>query len=68
VVAADEYAENVDNDAFTNAAAKENFRAAIAAAHILNIAPDPDWARIEKGLVIETFPDGTTREHSTYTG
>ena len=35
VVAADEWAENVDNDAFTNAAAKANLQDATEAANIL---------------------------------
>ena len=35
VVAADEWAENVDNNAFTNAAAIANLKAAIATANIL---------------------------------
>ena len=37
VVAADEWAENVDNNAFTNAAAIANLKAAVAAANILGI-------------------------------
>ena len=46
VVAADEWAENVDNDAFTNAAAKTNLQDATEAAKILGIAPDPDWMNV----------------------
>ena len=45
VVAADEWAENVDNDAFTNAAAKMLLLHASEAAKILGIIPDPDWIR-----------------------
>ena len=37
VVAADEWAENVDNNAFTNAAAKANLQYAIMAANILQV-------------------------------
>src|ERR1700748_1317299 len=46
VVAADEWAENVDNDAFTNAAAKTNLQDATEAARVLGIAPDPDWLTV----------------------
>ena len=43
VVAADEWAENVDNNAFTNGAAIANLRNATAAAKVLGLTPDPDW-------------------------
>ena len=39
VVAADEWAENVDNNAFTNAAAKANLQFATEAARLLGIPP-----------------------------
>lgn len=68
VVAADEWAENVDNNAFTNAAAKANLQMATDAAKILNLAPDPDWLTVAANLPILKFADGTTREHATYAG
>ena len=74
VVAADEWAENVDNNAFTNAAAIANLKAAIKSATILGIAPDPDWDNVAKNIPILTMPDkvgegvGVTREHATYNG
>src|SRR4029077_8672192 len=42
VVAADEWAENVDNNAFTNAAAKATLQNATEAAKLLGITPDED--------------------------
>lgn len=68
VVAADEWAENVDNDAFTNAAAKANLRFAAAAAKLVGAKPCKDWETIADGITIEKFADGVTREHSTYAG
>ena len=68
VVAADEWAENVDNNAFTNAAARANLQYAIAAAKILGISPDADWQLVASNIPILQFPDGITREHATYNG
>ncbi|MFW9597457.1 MAG: glycoside hydrolase family 65 protein [Paludibacter sp.] len=68
VVAADEYAENVDNDAFTNAAVQLNLQNAINAANILKLLPNPLWKTVADRLLIHKFPDGTTREHATYNG
>jgi trehalose/maltose hydrolase-like predicted phosphorylase len=68
VVAADEWAENVDNNAYTNAAARTNLQDAIDAAHALGITPDPDWANVRNNIPILHFPDGTTREHAGYNG
>ena len=68
VVAADEWAENVDNNAFTNAAARSNLQFATAAAKILGIVPDADWQLVALNIPILQFPDGVTREHATYNG
>ena len=68
VVAADEWAENVDNNAFTNAAAKTNLRYAVEAAKILGIAYDPDWVIVAANIPILKMPDGITSEHATYKG
>jgi trehalose/maltose hydrolase-like predicted phosphorylase len=68
VVAADEWAENVDNNAFTNAAARANLQYATDAARLLGITPDPDWMTVHDNIPILHFPDGTTREHAAYNG
>ena len=68
VVAADEWAENVDNNAFTNAAARANLEYATKAAAILKTKADPDWMNVAKNIPILKFPDGITREHATYNG
>jgi trehalose/maltose hydrolase-like predicted phosphorylase len=66
VVGADEYAENVNNDAFTNAIAKANLAAATSAANALGVAPNKDWEHVRQNIPILRFPSGITREHATY--
>lgn len=68
VVAADEYAENVDDNAFTNGGAILTLRYAAQAARLLGQTPDPRWEAVADSLVILRFDDGVTREHATYHG
>ena len=68
VVAADEWAENVDNNAFTNAAAKANLRYAIIAATILHQPVNHEWIEVEKNIPILQLPNGVTAEHAIYNG
>ncbi len=67
VVAADEWAENVDNNAFTNGAAKVLLQHATEAATLLGISPDPDWALVAENIPILQF-NGLTQEHAQYKG
>jgi len=68
VVAADEWAENVDNNAFTNAVAKANLQFATEAANLLGISPDPDWMKVADNIPILKMDNGVTREHASYNG
>ena len=68
VVAADEWAENVDNNAFTNAAAKANLQYATEAAKILGVVADADWMNVANNIPILKMADGITKEHATYNG
>lgn len=68
VVAADEWAENIDNNAFTNAAAKANLQYAAKAAALLGMAPNADWANVAANIPILKFDDGVTKEHASYNG
>jgi trehalose/maltose hydrolase-like predicted phosphorylase len=61
VVAADEWAENVDDNAFTNAAAKANLKYATDAAKILGITANPDWMNVANNIPILKMADGTTK-------
>src|SRR5213075_262723 len=68
VVAADEWAENVNNNAFTNAAAKSNLQFATEAAKILGITPDADWMNVANNIPILKLDNGVTKEHAAYNG
>jgi protein-glucosylgalactosylhydroxylysine glucosidase len=68
VVAADEWAENVDNNAWTNAAAKACLNNAALVAKLLGLKADPDWAEVATNIPILKFADGVTKEHATYQG
>jgi protein-glucosylgalactosylhydroxylysine glucosidase len=68
VVASDEWAENVDNDAFTNAAAKAVLRYATEAAILLGLKPDADWMNVAGNIPVLKMNDGVTKEHATYAG
>lgn len=68
VVAADEWAENVDNNAWTNAAAKATLKNATEAAKLLGLKADPDWINVAANIPILKFADGVTKEHATYHG
>ncbi len=68
VVCADEWAENVDDNAYTNGMAKEVLGYANQAAKELGLPENAKWKEVQEGIVILKFPDGTTREHATYNG
>jgi trehalose/maltose hydrolase-like predicted phosphorylase len=68
VVASDEWAENVDNDAFTNAAAQVNLQNATAAAKLLGLPANADWLHVAQNIPILRMPDGVIQEHATYKG
>ncbi|HVB04433.1 MAG TPA: hypothetical protein VNE41_12025 [Chitinophagaceae bacterium] len=68
VVAADEWAENIDNDAFTNGAAITNLKDAADAARLLELAPDPDWELVAENIPILKLPGAITSEYAGYDG
>ncbi|MFW6103776.1 MAG: glycosyl hydrolase family 95 catalytic domain-containing protein, partial [Bacteroidota bacterium] len=68
VVGSDEFAINVDNDAFTNGSAIQVLKAAHKASGILGKEGDPDWKEVADKLVLRRFPDGTVKEYDTYNG
>jgi trehalose/maltose hydrolase-like predicted phosphorylase len=68
VVAADEWAENVDNNAWTNASAKAVLQNATEAAKLLGITADPDWMNVANNIPILKLENGVTSEHATYHG
>ncbi len=68
VVAADEWAENVDNNAWTNGSAKAVLKYATEAAKILGMVADADWMHVAQNIPILKMENGVTREHATYIG
>ncbi len=68
VVGADEFTQNIDDDAFTNGATLSVLEDATRAAKELDISPDPAWLKVAKNLRFYYFPDGVTKENSTYNG
>lgn len=68
VVGANEFAPNVDDNAFTNGAAITALQYATLAAEELGEAPEDSWEEVAGKIKIHRFPDGTTMEHSAYDG
>ncbi|MBX2945445.1 MAG: glycoside hydrolase family 65 protein [Cyclobacteriaceae bacterium] len=68
VIGANEWEENIDNNAFTNGMAITVLKYATQAATLLGIKPDPDWMLVANNIPILKFADGTTRENATYNG
>jgi trehalose/maltose hydrolase-like predicted phosphorylase len=68
VIGANEWQENIDNNAFTNGMAITALRYATQAAKELGIAPNADWEHVAQNIPILKFEDGTTKENATYDG
>lgn len=68
VIGANEWQENIDNNAFTNGMAKTVLLYAGDAARELGLTPNPDWKHVADNIPILKFPDGVTRENATYKG
>ena len=68
VIGANEFEENIDNNAFTNGIVKVVLTYATIAAETLGLDPDPDWYHVAENIPILEFEDGTTKENETYDG
>ena len=68
VIGANEWQENIDNNAYTNGMAITVLRYAAQAARELGHEPDLDWEHVAANIPVLTFPDGVTRENATYNG
>ncbi|WP_299898233.1 glycoside hydrolase family 65 protein [uncultured Aquimarina sp.] len=68
VVGANEFAPNVDDNAFTNGSAITCLRYASLAATEIGITPNKTWNDVADKIIIHKFKDGTTKEHSKYSG
>lgn len=68
VIGANEFEENINNNAFTNGMVKTVLEFSARAAEELGQIPNPDWRFVAENIPIIKFPDGTTRENETYNG
>jgi trehalose/maltose hydrolase-like predicted phosphorylase len=68
VVGANEFAPNVDDNAFTNGSAKTILEYASEAAAALGIEGKPEWKEVAAGLRFQYFKNGVMKEHSQYQG
>lgn len=68
VTGADEYANGVTDNAFTNGAASLVLKYACQAAEICGEKVPEIWREIGENIRILQFENGVTREHSTYKG
>ncbi len=68
VVGANEFAPNVDDNAFTNGSAKAVLQFAMKAAAELGYAAPPLWKEVSDNLKFHYFPNGVMKEHSRYAG
>ena len=68
VVGADEFAQNIDDNAFTNGSAKCVLEYATRAAKALGITPDTIWMHVANHIRFMKMPNGVTKENATYHG
>lgn len=68
VTGADEYANGVTDNAFTNGAASLALKYACLAAEICGEKVPEIWREIGENIRVLQFENGVTREHSTYKG
>ena len=68
VIGANEWQENIDNNAYTNGMAITSLQFATQAARELDIVPNPDWQVVADNIPLLKFADGTTKENTTYNG
>ena len=68
VTGADEYANGVTDNAFTNGAASLALKYACQAAEVCGEKVPEIWREIGENIRVLQFENGVTREHSTYKG
>ncbi|MBT8256456.1 MAG: glycoside hydrolase family 65 protein, partial [Bacteroidia bacterium] len=68
VIGANEWEENIDNNAFTNGMVNTVLEYSSLAAEALGKSPNPDWRHVAENIPILKFPDGTTKENESYNG
>lgn len=67
VVGADEYAQHIDDNAFTNGSAIETLRNTVKAAELLGEQINPSWKEVSEKLLIH-HENGVTQNYKGYKG
>jgi trehalose/maltose hydrolase-like predicted phosphorylase len=68
VIGANEWEENINNNAYTNGMAKIVLNYATLAAQELGLQADSDWLHVADNIPVLKFENGVTRENATYEG
>lgn len=68
VVGVNEFAPNVNDNAFTNGSVKTVIGFAAAASELLGFEADKLWLEVSEGLLIHKMENGVIKEHSDYNG
>lgn len=68
VVGADEFAPNVDDNAFTNGSVKTALNYAVKAAIVVGEKANPKWKEMADNLKFNYFGNGVMKEHKNYSG
>jgi trehalose/maltose hydrolase-like predicted phosphorylase len=68
VVGANEFAPNVNDNAFTNGSAKAVLQYADKAAQVLGLTAPETWKEVSDKLMFHYFENGVMKEHSEYAG
>jgi protein-glucosylgalactosylhydroxylysine glucosidase len=68
VIGPDEYHEDVNDNAFTNGAAKHCLNVAIQAAQILNEKSDTNWRNVADNMMLLSAKEGHTLQYQGYKG
>lgn len=68
VVGANEFAQNVDDNAFTNGSAKKTLEYAVMAARELGRQPDGRWTTVADGMKFHYMESGVMMENARYNG
>lgn len=68
VVGANEFAPNVNDNAFTNGAAITALKFTTKAAIEIGETPNPQWELVSEKIKILKLKDGITKEHENYNG
>lgn len=68
VVGVNEFAPNINDNAFTNGAVKAVLKYAVSAMKVLGLEANEQWLEVSDKLIISRMQNGVTKEHRDYDG